>query len=202
MSFEIIFIIVLLFSVIMHEIAHGYVAYLRGDSTAKDMGRLTLNPIPHIDLFGTIILPILMIFTLGFGVGWAKPVPVNPNNLKNPKVDSFFVSIAGVATNIMLAIIAGILMRIFGLNPILIGMFVVNIMLAVLNMIPIPPLDGSKALAFFLPDDIAYKFLSMNSFIGFILLIILLRTGVFSSVLIPIVNFLFVFLTGYQLSVI
>ena len=106
----VISVVVLLFSIIVHEVAHGFVAYKRGDSTAKLLGRLTLNPIYHIDIFGSIILPAILILTGAPVFGWAKPVPVNMYNLKNPKRDMIFVSLAGVTANFLLAVIAGIIM--------------------------------------------------------------------------------------------
>ncbi|HEY4500148.1 MAG TPA: site-2 protease family protein [Candidatus Paceibacterota bacterium] len=155
-------LIVLIFSVMVHEVAHGAVAYKLGDTTAKDMGRLNLNPLKHIDMMGSIILPLFLFITRSpILIGWAKPVPYNPFNLKNPKTGAALIGIAGPVTNLLLAIIFGILIRIFGVisnfqNGILIEFFQVivfiNVLLAIFNLVPIPPLDGSKALFAILPN--------------------------------------------------
>lgn len=157
------YVIVLIMSVVIHEFAHGYTAYLFGDNTAKDMGRLTLNPIKHLDPFGSVILPLLLIISnTGFIIGWAKPVPYNPNNLNNIRKGTFFVSIAGILANILIAILFGLLIRFmpmlglplyldnssilhpfYKISTIIVFM---NLVLAIFNLIPIPPLDGSKIL--------------------------------------------------------
>ena len=174
-----LWIVALLFSVIIHEIAHGYVAYLRGDDTAKRAGRLTLNPIPHIDLYGSIILPVLCyVAHLPFMFGYAKPVPVRFSNLKNPAIDIPLVSAAGPVSNIFLAIIAGLAFRIvMSFSPaegsvlasVIIFLqiaIILNVVLFILNLIPIPPLDGSKIAASFMPNNIAMKYMRINPFIG------------------------------------
>jgi Zn-dependent protease len=161
-------LIVLLFSVIIHELAHGSVAYSLGDPTAKYAGRLTLNPLKHLDPFGSVILPFLL-FTLslktGGGIifGWAKPVPINPYNFKDQKWGALKVAIAGPSSNMALALFFGLLLRFvpsefFLMVP---GMFLIfsftvwiNIMLAIFNLLPIPPLDGSWILLRFLPDKL------------------------------------------------
>jgi len=151
-------LIVLIFSVMIHEISHGYIAEYLGDPTARLAGRLTLNPIKHLDFFGTVILPVLTYFAWGFPLGSAKPVPYNPYNLKNPLRGGAFIAVAGPLSNIAIAIIFGILFRIF--PPIGNGMPIqvlftqiifINLFLAIFNLVPIPPLDGSKVLNFFLP---------------------------------------------------
>lgn len=153
-------LIVLIFSVIIHEISHGFVAYALGDKTAKLAGRLTLNPIKHIDPFGSVILPLIL-FILQSPVlfGWAKPVPFNPMNLKNPKRDSGLIGLAGPISNYSVAIIFSIILNAasaLGLltNPLAIFInivILVNIVLATFNLVPIPPLDGSKILFSCLP---------------------------------------------------
>lgn len=144
-------LVVLLLSVIIHELAHGYVAYSLGDPTAKYAGRLTLNPLKHLDIFGSIILPaLLFIATAGQGpvFGWAKPVPINPYNFKDQKWGSLKVAIAGPITNFALALIFGLFIRFANLPPhmpfaqFLTLVVLYNIMLALFNLIPIPPLDG------------------------------------------------------------
>lgn len=153
-------IVILIFSVIVHEVSHGYVAYLLGDPTAHLKGRLTLNPIKHIDLYGSIILPILLLVVSGgsFVFGWAKPVPYNPYNIKNRRQGEFLIAAAGPASNLFIALIFGLLLR-FTAIPDASGMIaatsyvsivttivIINITLAIFNLIPLPPLDGSKLI--------------------------------------------------------
>ena len=152
-------LVVLLFSVIIHEIAHGSVAFSLGDPTAKYANRLTLNPIKHLDLVGSIFLPLfLLLITRGRGpiFGWAKPVPINPYNFKNPKLDEAKVAIAGPGSNILIALIFGLPIRFFFLPPSLFIFFsiivILNLLLALFNLVPIPPLDGSHILFTFLPE--------------------------------------------------
>ncbi|MDP3991029.1 MAG: site-2 protease family protein [Candidatus Nealsonbacteria bacterium] len=157
MSLTIFSLIVLLFSIILHEIAHGSMALRLGDSTAKHAGRLTLNPLKHIDLFGTIILPFLLVIIRSpFIIGWAKPVPVNPYNLRDPKWGMLKVSLAGPSVNFLLAIIFGLIIRFVPLPEALASFFGIivfyNFLLGIFNLIPIPPLDGSHILFAFLSD--------------------------------------------------
>jgi Zn-dependent protease len=153
----IFFILILLMSVVIHEVSHGYAAYLQGDMTAKYQGRLTLNPLKHIDPIGSIIVPIVTSF-LGFPFGWAKPVPFNPYNLRNQRWGELLVAAAGPAANIIIAIFFGVIVRLALFTApsssfVYISAWVIwiNICLAVFNLIPIPPLDGSKILFSFLP---------------------------------------------------
>ncbi len=167
----IFYVVILIMSVVIHEFAHGYMAYRLGDNTARLSGRLTLNPIKHLDLFGSIILPLLLILSsAGFVIGWAKPVPYNPANLRNRKSGTIWVSIAGIAANIIIAVVFGLLLRFgtsFGIppyiaDPTLIHPFykittiivLTNLVLALFNLIPIPPLDGSKILFSLLPNSL------------------------------------------------
>lgn len=202
----VISVVVLLFSVIVHEVAHGFVAYKRGDSTAKLLGRLTLNPIYHIDIFGSIILPAILMLTGAPVFGWAKPVPVNMYNLKNPKRDMIFVSLAGVAANFLLAVAAGAIMFIIraffadvsimaSIYLILQYVIVINIVLMIFNLIPIPPLDGSRVVLFLLPRDLAQKYAKIERY-GFWIILILLMTNVLWKIIAPAANFLIRLLSG------
>ncbi len=155
---EYLFLIaILLFSVIIHEVAHGSAANLLGDPTAKLSGRLTLNPIKHLDVFGSFIVPLfLIILKSPVLFGWAKPVPVNSYNFKNPKIDEAKVSAAGPAANLLIALIFGLAIRFFPLPASFLAVFSIivalNLILAIFNLIPVPPLDGSHILFAFLPE--------------------------------------------------
>ena len=179
-------LIILIYSSILHEIAHGYVAYRLGDPTAKLLGRLTLNPIKHIDPFMSIILPVMLFFTSPIIFGGAKPVPIDPFNLREGRKDIALVSLSGPLTNILLAILGSILIHIFYPNmPLamvtssgIIGFCLsslvnLNLLLALFNLIPIPPLDGSKILASILPKKDATAYLSLER-IGLLILFALL----------------------------
>ena len=161
MSVEFVFIVILVLSVIFHEVAHGYMANLLGDPTAKLQGRLTLNPIPHIDIFGSILLPALMIIS-GSPVlfGWAKPVPYNPYNLRRGgRFAEALVAFAGPATNFAIALFVALIFK-FGFVSQNIAYMAIymNVFLAILNLIPIPPLDGSKVLPAFLPNALRIQY--------------------------------------------
>ena len=178
--------IAVLVAIIPHEMAHGYAAYLCGDETAKNDGRLSLNPLHHLDPIGTICL-------IFFKFGWAKPVMINPNNFRDRKKGTFFVSIAGVLTNFILAIIAVIVMKHIRLSDFVFELFMnifwFNIILGVFNLIPIPPLDGSKLLFSFLPPKYEYYLIKYEKY-GYILLLLLIMTDNLDKILIPMVNFM------------
>ena len=186
-----------LFALCFHEYAHGWVAKLRGDNTAEMMGRLTMNPLVHMDLIGTFILPILAIIMPGMlFFGWAKPVPVNARNLKNPTVDMFWIALAGPLSNVFLALVAtfGIWslkhfftgFAYFQATAQLLAMFMgVNLFLAFFNLIPLHPLDGGKVLARFLPKQLNYK-LEQNEHITSMILLALFMFGAIRFLAIPV----------------
>ncbi len=183
-----------LFALTTHEFAHGYVANRLGDPTALRAGRLTLNPLKHLDPIGVICFIIMKI-------GWAKPVPVNPGYFKKPKNDMLLVSLAGPGINILLAIVSAIILKVALLGDQLIPLFLlqpfvnmlaasiwINIMLAVFNFLPIPPLDGSKIFMGLLPRRLAAYYTRFEPF-GFILLLVLFYTGMISKIILPIISF-------------
>jgi len=200
-------LVVLLFSVIIHELAHGYVAYSLGDPTAKYAGRLTLNPLKHLDPFGSIILPLLLLLaTAGQGpiFGWAKPVPINPYNLKDQKWGALKVAIAGPLTNFAIAIFFGLLIRISGLPQTvpfiqLLGIITMyNFLWGMFNLIPIPPLDGSWILFRFLPSSFDRIKAFLQQYGLLILIFFIFFNGV--SSLNSLANLLYSIVTGSQFS--
>ena len=189
-----IYIIPLLFAITLHEAAHGWAASKLGDHTARMMGRVTLNPVKHIDPVGTILVPLLLvIMSVGFIFGWAKPVPINFRALKSQKSGMILVALAGPGANFLMAI-GWVIVAIISINlnqPIFlkmagIGIFF-NILLAVFNLLPIPPLDGSRVISALLPGPLAYKYGQFEQY-GFLILLGLMYIGGFQLVVLPIVN--------------
>lgn len=175
----------LLIAIIFHELAHGYAAYKLGDPTAKNAGRLTLNPIKHID-------PVGFLFMLVFRFGWAKAVPINPSYFKNRKRDMIIVSMAGVLTNFILAILFGFIIINFEIsNDYLYQIFLIamwyNLMLGIFNLLPFPPLDGSKIVASLLPTKLEYLFYKYERYFYFVLLL-LIMTNTINKILVPLIN--------------
>ena len=210
-------IVAVIMSAILHEIAHGWAAYQLGDDTAKNAGRLTLNPVPHLDPLGSIILPLLLVFSGSpFVLGWAKPVPYNPYNLKDPEYGDLKVALAGPGTNFLLAVFFGLVARftapagaikqsllssffrgdfetVLGAmsGSLLTSVFVmsviicfVNLILMLFNLLPIPPLDGSKVLMTFLPPDWKIKFQQIEPY-GIFIVLLLLIVGLIDLIFIP-----------------
>ena len=189
----------LLFALTFHEFAHGFVAYRLGDPTARDAGRLTLNPLKHLDPLGTIAF-----FFIKFG--WAKPVPVNPNYFQNPKKDMLWVALAGPVTNLTLAVASALLTKgiwmlatilpysaaaeaiLVPVNSMLIASVWINLVLCIFNFLPIPPLDGSRILMGLLPNNLASSYMRIERF-GFLIIIVLAFSGVLSKVIVPIISF-------------
>lgn len=200
--FSIFLIIVLIFSAIIHEYMHGWMADRLGDTTARDAGRLTLNPIPHIDPIGSILVPLIMVMSnMGFIFGWAKPVPFNPLRLKDQKYGIAKVAAAGPLGNLIIAVFLGLFIRLVpGLDIniiIFLGIAVyINLILMVFNLVPIPPLDGSKILLVFLPRDLQEKMLGLEKY-GMIIVILFIMIGF--QVIIPIISFLLQIIVGNEI---
>lgn len=187
----------IIFAITVHEAAHGYVAKYFGDLTAEKMGRITLNPIKHIDMIGTIILPALTLMLGGILFGWAKPVPVNFANLNNPKKDMLWVAAAGPASNFIMAIVWVLVLKYANSAPESAAFFLlemskvgimINLVLMVLNLLPLPPLDGGRIAVSLLPMNIAVKFSQLERY-GFVILIVLLFTGILGKIISPIIGF-------------
>jgi Zn-dependent protease len=184
---------VLIFSIVVHEFAHGWVARTQGDNTAAMLGRLTLNPIPHLDPMGSVLVPGLLAAVGAPILGWAKPVPVNPRNFRNYKRGDILVSLAGVASNLALAIICTLLLavaiRTLGPGSVVVMMLrygiLINFLLMVFNLLPIPPLDGSHVLYHFLPPALGARYRELGQY-GMIILFALLYFTNFSFLRIPV----------------
>ena len=193
-------LVIILFSAIIHEYMHGWMADQLGDTTARDAGRLTLNPIAHIDLWGSIVLPAMVFIGTGGGLifGYAKPVPFNPYNLRDQKYGSAKVALAGPLANLITALFFGLFLRFVpGLNLVMASFIAaivqINLVLMVFNLLPIPPLDGSKIIQPFLPYSWQMRFQAWEQY-GFIFVLIFVFFGF--SLIIPIINFLFKLIVG------
>jgi Zn-dependent protease len=205
-------LIPLTIAIVFHEVAHGRVAKLFGDTTASDLGRLSLNPLRHVDPFGTVILPMILAVTGAPIFGWAKPVPVDPSRLRNPRWHMVLVAAAGPLSNILLATIAAIMFAFAlksagGLGPSMVPQFLaqnvqnfiaINLFLAVFNMIPLPPFDGSKVFAGFLPDGIRERFQSLDRYALLFMIFLLFvipqvapKANIIGRVVLPPVTWLF-----------
>jgi Zn-dependent protease len=193
-----VFLAVLVPSIILHEVSHGAAAYFFGDDTAKEAGRLTLNPIAHVDPFGTVILPAILILSHAPPFGFAKPVPVNPRRMRSPRNDGLLVSLAGPATNIVIAVAAAIAIRLFAADDlaafrfgvslplgteILLSFGFLNVVLAAFNLITLPPLDGSAIVERLLPAHLWPSYLRLRQYsMGLLLLLVFLLPGVLSTI--------------------
>ncbi len=203
---EIVFIwaIPVLFAITVHEVAHGWLASQLGDGTAMALGRVTLNPIKHIDPIGTVILPLILLFIGSFIFGWAKPVPVNWNNLRHPRRDMALVALAGPSANLLMVIIWVVLAKLLiifagniAITPLLLAMcsagIIINIILMVLNMFPVLPLDGGRVMAAVLPVSWARSYSRLEPFgliILIALLIMLFTTGLWGKMIGPLIRFI------------
>ncbi len=214
----------LAFAIVFHEVAHGYVARIYGDNTAYNEGRLTLDPIKHVDPIGTIVLPIMLALAKAPVFGWAKPVPVQPGNLRNPRWHMVLVAAAGPASNLFLALITMIFIVVSGImvaeqgaatdsvtlffQDNLRNFFTINLFLAVFNMLPLPPFDGSKVLAGFLPPNIAVKFQSLDRYalpimlgVFLVLPMVLPNLRLVERIVVPPVFWLADVMTGFVTSI-
>jgi len=194
-----LYAIPMIFAITLHEAAHGYVARHFGDYTAYQQGRISLNPLIHIDPVGTILIPLVLVVTTAgqFIFGWAKPVPVNFGNLRNPKRDMLWVAAAGPGANLLMAILWGVVLKVafvlpvnyfsYPLQEMAGGGVKINLVLMALNLIPIPPLDGGRIAVSLLPNQVAYRFAMIEPY-GFIIIVVLLATQLLGVVIGPVVT--------------
>ena len=188
-----------LFAITLHEVGHGWAAMMLGDSTAKDMGRLSINPLKHIDPVGTVVVPLIMFFASGFIFGWAKPVPVNWNQLNNKKRDIALVALSGPGANLLMVAFWLLIAKLFitaadqgnSVAHILTLMawagIVINSLLMILNLFPLPPLDGSRVVFSLLPESIASRYAKIEPY-GLIILVLLLVSGVLFEIIGPLIS--------------
>ena len=194
-----------IFAITLHEAAHGYAAKHFGDLTAYQAGRISLNPVRHIDPIGTLLIPAVVLFASGgkFAFGWAKPVPVNFGRLRNPKRDMLWVAAAGPGANMFMAALWAMLFKLVAVMPISYfsepalrmarGGIIINVVLMVLNLFPLPPLDGGRIAVSLLPHRLAYQFSRLEPY-GMIILMVLLFTGILGKVMMPVVGAAFAIL--------
>lgn len=202
-----IWAIPVLFAITVHEVAHGWLAYQLGDSTAKSSGRITLNPVKHIDPVGTVVLPLILLFIGSIIFGWAKPVPVNWKNLRNPRRDMALVALAGPAANLLMVIIWAVMAKLLiiiagnlALTQLLLAMcsagIIINIVLMVLNLFPVLPLDGGRVMAAVLPVSWAKYYSRLEPFgliIVVVLLVTLFTTGIWGKLIRPLIRLMEIF---------
>lgn len=199
-----------LFAITLHEAAHGWVADRLGDPTARNMGRISMNPLRHVDPMGTVIIPLVLVLTIGFVIGWAKPVPVDPRRFKQPLLDMALVALAGPVSNFVMAVCWALLISLstsflagspLAIHLIQVGKagITINLILFVLNLFPIPPLDGGRVVAGVLPRDIALSYMRIEPF-GMWIILALLVSGILGNIIWPlvlrfqdIISFLFIF---------
>lgn len=201
-----IWAIPVIFAITIHEAAHGWIANKLGDKTALILGRITLNPIKHIDLMGTIIVPVICLSVSNFIFGWAKPVPVNYRNLHQPRRDMALVALGGPISNFIMALFWGAIIKVGFIlianntveNNFLVLMgqagVLINLVLGILNLLPIPPLDGSRVVSSVLPAKISFMYNKIEN-LGFLLLIVLMFSGILGKILGPFINF------GFQIII-
>lgn len=188
----------IILAITLHEVSHGLVAKHLGDRTADMQGRLTLNPLKHIDPIGTVVVPLFLVFTTGFLFGWARPVPVDPRNFKRPREDMALVALAGPVSNLVMALFWAIIMSlsVHVLNQTWIGEplslmaevgIMINLVLMLLNLLPLPPLDGGRIVTGILKPAAAYRFAQIERY-GFVILLVLLFTGILGKILLPLLQ--------------
>lgn len=193
-----VWLLPVLFAITLHEVSHGIVASYLGDQTAKNLGRLTINPLKHVDPVGTILVPMFMAMVSPFVMGWAKPVPVNPKYFKSPLLDMALVAVAGPVSNFIMACCWAMFMvfvrSVLETSPMLVFLMkmgeagiLINILLMVINLLPIPPLDGGRVLAGILPKELALPFMQLERF-GMLIVIVLLVSGVLGKILWPVMQ--------------
>lgn len=195
----IIYSIPVIFAITVHEVAHGWMASRLGDQTARMMGRLTLNPVKHIDPVGTIMVPVIMLMFTPFMLGWAKPVPVNWRNLRHPRRDMAWVAVAGPAANLLMLVIWALLAKFILLSgtgnseyglpfmAMAMGGILINIVLIVLNLLPVPPLDGSRIVSSLLPPRSAILYNRLEPY-GLMIVLALMATGILGDIMMPAIS--------------